>query len=57
MMVREWRHLKLLKRSGCGHDTSGVKGTSPGECAILCPACPLPGINLPSGWESAPSHK
>lgn len=25
--------------------------TKPGECALLCPACPQPDINLPVRWE------
>ncbi|KAJ2929114.1 hypothetical protein H1R20_g7980, partial [Candolleomyces eurysporus] len=50
-MIHEWRHLRLLKRKGRGHNPSGVKGTKPGECVVLCPACPLPGINLPDNWE------
>jgi hypothetical protein len=50
-MMRAWRHLRMLKRSGRGHDPAGVSATKEGECAILCPACPQPGINLPSGWE------
>ncbi|KAK0490084.1 hypothetical protein EDD18DRAFT_1465849 [Armillaria luteobubalina] len=45
-VVREWRHIRLLKRSGRGNDPTGVKGTKPGECAVLCPACPQPGINM-----------
>ncbi|KAG6818624.1 hypothetical protein H0H93_003377 [Arthromyces matolae] len=53
-MVREWRHIKLLKRAGRGHDVTGAKGTRAGECAVLCPACPLPGINLPKDWKSSP---
>ncbi|KAG6849505.1 hypothetical protein H0H93_007961 [Arthromyces matolae] len=57
LMVREWRHIKLLKRGGRGHDTSGVAGTKAGECAVLCPACPLPGINLPENWRSSPPEK
>ncbi|KAG2750180.1 hypothetical protein P692DRAFT_20874680 [Suillus brevipes Sb2] len=44
-MVRQWRHLKVL---------NGVDATSAGECAILCPACPHPGKNLPEDWEDAP---
>lgn len=50
-IVRKWRHVRLLKRMGRGHSTSGVKGTKEGECAVLCPACPIPGVNLPSGWK------
>ncbi|KDR84217.1 hypothetical protein GALMADRAFT_54716 [Galerina marginata CBS 339.88] len=53
-MVLQWRHLKLLKRGGRGHDSSGVAGTKPGELALRCPSCPIPGVNLPEGWEEAP---
>jgi hypothetical protein len=56
-MVREWRHLKMLKRAGRGHAASGVDGTAPGECAVLCPACPQPGKNLPPDWKDAPKEK
>lgn len=52
-MIRQWRHLILLKWMGRGHDPAGVKGTREGECAVLCPACPHPGKNLPDGWEDA----
>ncbi|KAJ7448160.1 hypothetical protein FB451DRAFT_1343347 [Mycena latifolia] len=52
-MTRQWWHLLLLKRAGRGHDPSGVDRTQPGECAVLCPACPRPGVNLPEGWENA----
>ncbi|KAJ7084767.1 hypothetical protein B0H15DRAFT_951268 [Mycena belliarum] len=53
-MARKYRHLLMLKRAGRGHDPSGVNGTQPGECAVQCPACPRPGINLPDNWETAP---
>ena len=53
-MVLQWRHLKMLKWGGRGHDETGALGTQPGELAILCPSCPRPGINLPEGWEQAP---
>jgi hypothetical protein len=54
-LVHQWRHLKLLKRTGRGHDpVRGALETRPGECALLCPACPHPGINLPVGWEDTP---
>ncbi|KAJ7020579.1 hypothetical protein C8F04DRAFT_1274884 [Mycena alexandri] len=52
-MARQWRHLQMLKRSGRGHDPSGVKATKPGALAIECPACPRPDVNLPEDWESA----
>ncbi|KAG6808450.1 hypothetical protein H0H92_004084 [Tricholoma furcatifolium] len=55
-MIREWRHLKGVKRAGRGHDPSGIKGTPPGGIAITCRACPQPKINLPEGWENAPAE-
>ncbi|KAJ7459006.1 hypothetical protein FB451DRAFT_1097561 [Mycena latifolia] len=56
-MTREWRHLKMLKRAGRCHDPKGVANTKQGSCALLCPACPHPGKNLPPGWEDAPEEK
>ncbi|KDQ30010.1 hypothetical protein PLEOSDRAFT_1037626, partial [Pleurotus ostreatus PC15] len=50
-MVREWRHIRLMKRMGRGHEESGVSGTREGECAVLCPACPQPNKNLPPHWK------
>lgn len=55
-MIRQWRHLKMMKRGGRGHDPSGVAGTAEGECAVLCPACPYPDINLPENWEELPDE-
>lgn len=52
-MVMQWRHLKLLKRGGRGHEPTGPSGTQPGELAVRCLSCPYPGINLPDGWENA----
>ncbi|KAH7907679.1 hypothetical protein BJ138DRAFT_1116497 [Hygrophoropsis aurantiaca] len=56
-MVREWRHLKSLKRAGRGYDPNGVAATREGECAIVCPACPQPGKNLPEDWDKGPACK
>ncbi|KAM6490383.1 hypothetical protein JOM56_014147 [Amanita muscaria] len=56
-IVREWRHIRLLKRMGRGHDPIGVAGTRPGECAVLCPACPQTEKNLPEQWENDPQEK
>ncbi|KAF8069134.1 hypothetical protein FPV67DRAFT_1415501 [Lyophyllum atratum] len=56
-MVRQWRNLKMLKRSGIGNEPDGINATKPGQCAVLCPACPQPGINLPPNWEMAPEDK
>ena len=50
-MQLQWRHLKLLKRCGRGHDPSGVAGTQEGDLTIPCPSCPHPGINLPENWQ------
>lgn len=50
-MVHEWRHMRLLKRTGKGHDVGGAGSTGEGECALLCPPCPHPGINMPVDWE------
>ncbi|KAJ7900452.1 hypothetical protein B0H13DRAFT_1883534 [Mycena leptocephala] len=32
-------------------------GTRPGECALLCPACPQPGKNLPENWKDVPDDQ
>ncbi|KAG6850221.1 hypothetical protein C0991_010565 [Blastosporella zonata] len=56
-MVRQWRYLKMLKRAARGHHEGGAAGTQAGECAVLCPACPYPGINLPNDWKDAPDDK
>ncbi|KAG6835885.1 hypothetical protein H0H93_013691 [Arthromyces matolae] len=56
-MLREWRHLKLLKRGARGYDPKGVEGTKPGECAVLCPACPYPGINMPADLSAVASNQ
>ena len=54
-MTRQYRHLKMLKRAGRGHDASGTLGTRPGDLAVVCPACPHPGVNLPQNWTEV--HK
>lgn len=52
-MIRQWRHLKELKRGGRGNDCfRRVGDTKTGELAVTCIACPAPGINLPEGWEN-----
>ncbi|KAJ7300519.1 hypothetical protein DFH08DRAFT_919257 [Mycena albidolilacea] len=56
-MVREYSHLLMLKRAGRGHAKSGVLGTAQGELAVLCPCCPVPGVNLPEGWENTPPEQ
>ena len=34
-----------------------MDATKEGECAVLCPACPQPGKNLPDGWKDAPESQ
>ena len=51
-MVHKWRHLKLLKRAGRGHEPGGVNATKPGELVLQCPACLRPGFNMPDNLDS-----
>lgn len=51
--VRVFRHLRMAKRAGRAHDPAGIEKTRPGELALRCPACPIPGVNLPDGWQNA----
>ncbi|KAG2107378.1 uncharacterized protein F5147DRAFT_577779, partial [Suillus discolor] len=46
-MMREWHFLKQIKRSGQGHHPGTIAAMQPGACAVMCPACPHPGKNLP----------
>lgn len=39
-MIRLWKHLHLLKRSGVGMLPGGVHAAAPGSCVVECPACP-----------------
>ncbi|KAG1844382.1 hypothetical protein F4604DRAFT_1596194 [Suillus subluteus] len=45
-IMKQWRNLKSLKRSGRGHDPAGVDATQEGQLAVLCPACPQFGKNV-----------
>jgi hypothetical protein len=45
----------MAKRAGRMYDSKGLQNTARGELALACPACPIPGVNLPPGWEKAPS--
>ncbi|KAH9895248.1 hypothetical protein C8Q73DRAFT_619173, partial [Cubamyces lactineus] len=53
--MRLHRYITMLKRSGRGHDPSGIDTTGNGDLAVECPACPHPGKNLPSDWKTAPA--
>ncbi|KAJ7898799.1 hypothetical protein B0H13DRAFT_1884163 [Mycena leptocephala] len=46
-----FRTTLMMKRAGRGHAESGVAGTSQGELALRCRACPQDGRNLPDGWD------
>ncbi|KAJ7019902.1 hypothetical protein C8F04DRAFT_1275729 [Mycena alexandri] len=48
-MCHEYSYLLLLIQAGrlVAYDPTGAAGTKPGECAVECPACPRPGVNVP----------
>ncbi|KAL0576155.1 hypothetical protein V5O48_005823 [Marasmius crinis-equi] len=52
-MIRQWRYLHMLIRSGAGHQLESVTGDAAveGRLILRCPSCPHPGINLPRGWN------
>lgn len=50
--VRQWRHLKDIKRGAAGHASVPVEDLGDGTLAVECPACPHPGRNLPPEWEN-----
>ncbi|KAJ3751974.1 hypothetical protein EV360DRAFT_75765 [Lentinula raphanica] len=57
-MMKEWRHLKMAKRSGRGNDAErSLAETRSGEMGIKCPACPRPDVNLPANWKEAPPKR
>jgi hypothetical protein len=49
-----WRDLMAWINSGLGHEKKAEY--QPGGLAIFCPACPQPGINLPSNWDQDPKR-
>ncbi len=49
-VVCQFWHLKLLLHAGRGQEEDGVARTAEGELAIHCAACPIPDVNLLSGW-------
>ncbi|KAG1741216.1 hypothetical protein EDD22DRAFT_786755 [Suillus occidentalis] len=56
-IVRQWRNLTLLKQSGRGHDPAGVDATQQGQLAVLCPACPQLGKNVPEDLAHVNSNE
>ncbi|KZP18029.1 hypothetical protein FIBSPDRAFT_956594 [Athelia psychrophila] len=53
LMVREWRHAKMLRWAGAVHSLALAEDTPSGSLAVQCRACPQPGMNLPDGWEQS----
>ncbi|KAJ7891640.1 hypothetical protein B0H14DRAFT_2560696 [Mycena olivaceomarginata] len=53
------RYDKFLRMTRRGHDPceDRVNATKPGELALLCPACPQPGKNLPPNWQNVPFER
>lgn len=51
---RQWSHLRDLMKHGFGYPGAEVPGR--GDLAYFCPACPQPGINLPSDWKEDPEQ-
>ena len=56
-MVRQFRHIKLLKRAGRANEQDGIRTTKPGGLAVVCPACPQPEVNLPNNWRNVEASK
>ncbi|KAL0576148.1 hypothetical protein V5O48_005839 [Marasmius crinis-equi] len=54
LILREYRHIKMMKRCGRSHDPEGIAKTALGSAAVVCRACPHPDRNLPPGWRNAP---
>ncbi|KAJ7858652.1 hypothetical protein B0H14DRAFT_3085047 [Mycena olivaceomarginata] len=56
-----YNEFRRMTRHGRGAATplTEIPGTKPGECVLLCPACPQPGKNLPEdgSWRNAPREK
>ncbi|KAL0568990.1 hypothetical protein V5O48_012979 [Marasmius crinis-equi] len=58
-VVRQWRHLTMLMRSGYGQsDCSDIDKQPEGMLTLRCPTCPHPGRNLaPDWWLQAHGEK
>ncbi|KAN0135970.1 hypothetical protein V8E53_006131 [Lactarius tabidus] len=49
--LQQWRDLKNRMKSGLGHEAE-ENIPKDGCMAIFCPACPQPGVNLPTNWKT-----
>jgi len=47
----------MLKWAMRGYCPCGIMVTKLGECAVLCPACLQPGLNLEEGWKDVPPEQ
>ncbi|KAF8838888.1 hypothetical protein BDN67DRAFT_982178 [Paxillus ammoniavirescens] len=56
-VIRQFQHIKLLKRGGRGNVLNGISTTKSGKLAVICPACLQPGINLPGDWQNVEPSK
>ncbi|KAJ7156589.1 hypothetical protein C8R43DRAFT_1125776 [Mycena crocata] len=52
-LTNNYGHCLLLLQGGqvTVYDSMGVVGIKPGALAIVCPACPRPGVNLDDDWD------
>lgn len=53
IIVRQYRHVKIIKRFRLAYAPDGLETAEPGSAAVVCAACPHPGLNLPEGWEQS----
>lgn len=45
--LRQFRVLRMFKQQGYMNDAS----MDDGGLVLDCGACPIPGVNMPDGWE------
>jgi hypothetical protein len=55
-MVRQYRHIENLVRSGRGHCPLGIIATQPGGTMEPCRCCPHTGINIPKDVDKLPPN-
>ncbi|KAL0564010.1 hypothetical protein V5O48_018046 [Marasmius crinis-equi] len=51
-IIRQWRHCKMVMRSGYGQsDCSHLNEEPEGSMSLQCPTCPHPKKNLDDNWK------